>query len=418
MKEIEHITAVLEKVVFENIPFHLAIRSSLKKEKKGYDGSLLTTITSVCGGYLRHYYSLNKAINELYPSLDEKQKILPGVILSDYLFSKKLDMEEMKKYVEKQNIDADLDKMFETHPDPMSLISSDFVIGSDEYVGLRYNLPVWLVRMWRKNCGHTLSKKLFKSLNKKDKQILRIDGNKISDEEFFKKYLEYKSNDIPGLAIFPENKNPKKLSPVLNEDAINIHAGYSYALESVDLDLFRGIAVYAGGSNDILDEIYVRLGSHLKMDYLCGNQKHFFEVNNKIKRYGLIDLSVYECSYEALRTCISKPVHTFILSPENSCYQKLSEESDYFLSIKQEDLDRLINIQKTALENASELVEDDGYLVYIVPTICKNETSGLVRRFLKEHQNFSLEKEAQLFPFDKYQSMLYFAILKKEIAND
>ena len=357
-------------------------------------------------------------MEKLYPSLDEKKRILPGVLLSDYFFSKKLDLEKTKEYLKKECSEVNVDELLKAYPDAKLLIPEDVVIGSDEYLHLRYNLPLWLVRMWKKNCGHTLSKKLFKNLNKKDKRVLRIDNHQISDEEFQKKYPDYLMSDIPGLAVIKENTNIKKLKPVIEGDALNVHPGYKLALETVDLDLLRGIAIYGGESNDVLDEIYVRLGTNLKIDYLCGNQKHFFEVNNKIKKYGLIDLSVYECTYEALRTCVSKPVHTFIVSPENSCYQRINEESDYFLTIKQEDLDKFIKIQQTALENASELVEDGGTLVYLVPTVCRNETYGLIHRFVKEHPNFSLENETQLFPFDKYQSMLYFAILKKEIPHD
>ncbi len=418
MKNIERIQIVLEKVIFEHIPFNLAIKSSLKKEKKPVDGSTISLLTSVCGGYLRHYYSLNNVVSKTYPSLDEKQQILVAVLLSDILFSKKLDIEDSKKYVVKQCPDIKLDELFEKYSEPTALISSEIPMGSDEFIHLRYNLPLWLVKMWRKNCGHTLSKKLFKNLSKKDKQVVRIDNNKISDEEFFKKYPEFVPSDILDLAVIKETINPKKLKPVVEEDALNIHAGYKYAFEDIDLDLLRGLAIYGGGPNDVLDEIYARINTRIKADYICGNQKHFFEVNNKVKKYGITDLSVYECSFEAIRTCISKPVHTLIVSPENSCFQRLNEESDYFLNIKQEDLDGFIKIQQTVMNDAASLVEDGGTLIYIVPTICRNETYGLIHSFTNNHKEFSLEKEVQLFPFDKYRSMLYFAVLKKEIRHD
>ena len=88
------------------------------------------------------------------------------------------------------------------------------------------------------------------------------------------------------------------------------------------------------------------------------------------------------------------------------------------MKIKQEDLDSFINDEYNALINASAHVEDGGYLVYFIPTFCKNESKGVIRKFLKVAPNFKLEKEIQLFPFDKYQTLFYFAVLKKEVSND
>ena len=109
---------------------------------------------------------------------------------------------------------------------------------------------------------------------------------------------------------------------------------------------------------------------------------------------------------------------TLVLSPENSSFQRLSEESDYFLRINPDILDQLIENQKAILANAIDLVEDGGYLIYVLPTLCRNETYSLIRQFVNEHPEFVIEKEKQLFPFDRYNSMLYFAILRKEAKHD
>ena len=189
-------------------------------------------------------------------------------------------------------------------------------------------------------------------------------------------------------------------------------------LKDLDIDPIRGIAIYGGSTNAIIDELYLRLGVNFKADYLCGTQKHFFEVRDAVKKYGLVNLSLYECEHQAILTCISKPVHTFFLCPENSYFLGLIERPDYFLSCRQEDLDSFIKIEYESLIEASHHVEDGGDLVYFVPTFCRNETKSIIHRFIKEHEGFSLVEEKQLVPFDKYESMLYFAILRKEVKHD
>lgn len=395
----------------------MALRSVLKNDKRNGDATFVQLITAVCGGFLRHYYSLEKAVKSSFPDAADKERQVLSIAVSDKLFSKRLSQEKMFGYL-KQECPEHVDQFkafVDSINEPFQLIGTDVQVGSDEFIHLRYNLPLFLVRMWRKNCKYVLSNKLFKTLKKNDAVVLRINSSKISVEDFKKKYPDVEILENKYAVIKGKNKRHPSIA---NLDALDMRAGYSFALQDVDLDFSRGVAVYGGASNNVIDELFALFGSLLKMDYLCGNQKHFFEVTNKVKRYGVSDVSLYECGEDALRTCISQPVHTFIVSPNNTSYQRLVNESDYFLRISQEQLDEMIKGERLALENASALVEEGGQLVYIIPTLCRNETYALVKDFLNKHKEFSLEKEYQLFPFDKYNSLLYFAVLKKEIKHD
>ena len=142
------------------------------------------------------------------------------------------------------------------------------------------------------------------------------------------------------------------------------------------------------------------------------------EAENIKKRYHLEGLSLYECPHTAMLTCISKPVHTMFVSPENSHFQSLIDSPEYFLRCNQDDLDKFIQIEKESILEASKQVENGGDLIYFVPTLCKNETKRVVRAFLEENKNFTLVNEKQLFTFDPYKSILYFAILRKEESHD
>ena len=57
-------------------------------------------------------------------------------------------------------------------------------------------------------------------------------------------------------------------------------------------------------------------------------------------------------------------------------------------------------------------------LVYIVNTLNKKESRGTISNFLKEHPNYEIIEEKQYFPFDEYDTALYYCILlKKDIFN-
>ena len=414
MKNFEVSFEVLKRVINDNIPFHLALKTVLKKERNRGDKDFILSVSSTCGCVLRHTYLFQELIQRKYKDLESDKGILISIGLANHLFSKRFDEKDLNKYLVKETGLDDVTEFIERYSDTQKLIPEDIATDSKKFYSLRYNLPLWVVSMWEKNLGPFISKKLFRSLNYKNGQLLIINKNEISDEELYKKYPEF----VPfgdDVVLYEGKENIKKHSAVTNNEVLNISIAYDLLFKKLDLDMARGIACYGASSNDVLLELYALLGSSLKMDYLCGTQKHFFEVRDTVKRFSLKSVSLYESSHKEIETCISKPVHTFFLCPRNTYFKGFIESPDYYLRIKQDDLDEIIKQEKEALLESSKQVEEDGYLVYILPTVCKNETKTVIHSFLNEHKEFALVEEKQFLPFDKYRSMLYYAILKREV---
>ena len=418
MRNFEHAYNVLIKVVEENIPFNLAVKSSLKQERKKIEPDFKSSISASSGCVLRHYYVFKELFSRKYPEGNERQFLLVSLGIANRLFSKRFEEKDLVSYITKESGLEDAEEFISSFNDPKALVPEDIPYGTKKFISLRYNLPPYIVKMWEKNAGPFLSKKLFKSLGKYQPSLVRINNQQISNEEFFAKYNDFVPFEDGNNAHYQGEQNLKRHPAVLSKDALLVPAGYSFMLKDLDIDPLRGIAIYGGSTNYLLDELFLRLGSSFKADYLCGTQKHFFEVKEEVKNFGLTDIALYECGYQAIVTCISKPVHTFFLCPENSYFIGLVEKPDYFLTCKQEDLDTFINAELGSLNDASTHVEEGGDLVYFIPTFCKNESRGVISRFLEQHKDFSLVIEKQLFPFDKYQTMLYFAILRKGSNND
>ena len=95
-------------------------------------------------------------------------------------------------------------------------------------------------------------------------------------------------------------------------------------------------------------------------------------------------------------------------------YSLLRERPDYFLRIKQEDLDGFIAHEYECLQEAMKFVEDGGQLVYMIETISNKEGHGVIDKFLKEHSEFTAVDEKQFFPCNSMESAFYYAILQKK----
>lgn len=418
MRDFEHVQNVLNKVLFEDMPFHLAVKSSLKSDNKKHDPSFKQEISSVAGSVLRHYYLFKEIISRKYEEASDKNFVLLSIGLANHLFAKKIDEDKLLPFISKETEFKDSKEFILSFNDPTKLIPEDIELNSRKYISLRFNIPLWVVSMWEKNCGPVLSKKLYYSFSRFKKVLLRVNTDVISKDDLLAKYPNFSAAQEDKYVLYEGRENIRSLEAYHNDEIILTPAGYDFMLSKIDIDAFRGIAIYGACENYLIDELFSLLGIDFKADYICGKQKHFFEVKQKLNALHLSNISLYEIESEGMRTCVSKPVHYMFVCPDNSYLAELKERPDAFLRCKQEQLDEHIKEEKKALNSAADLVEEDGYLIYFIPTVCRNETRGVVNAFLNEHNEFSLVEEKQLFPFDKYQTMLYFAILRKEVKHD
>ena len=92
----------------------------------------------------------------------------------------------------------------------------------------------------------------------------------------------------------------------------------------------------------------------------------------------------------------------------------LRSEPDYFLHFESGHMDESLQTQITTLEECSKFVDNGGRLIYAIPTISKKEGPYLISNFIKNHPEFKLLVERQIFPFEGFESSLYFAIITKE----
>ena len=188
-------------------------------------------------------------------------------------------------------------------------------------------------------------------------------------------------------------------------------------LDEGDVDLLRGLAIYTEYPNDLLIDLLSRKESISGVEFIAGNLATASNTRNFLNKNQVKGINVYEAQASSIITCLSKPVHTFVVMPDNSRFNLLQLLPDYFLRFDIEKLDELIANQGKALQEASSQVEDGGYLLYLVDTISRKETMGLIADFLKNNENFSLVRDKQYFPYKKYGGSYYFAVLKKG-AND
>ena len=408
---------ILQKIIIENVPFSLALKQAFKRGDVTKEDR--PVVSAVVGCSLRHYFVLDRIFKDAYPHLESEGLIALYIAFSNALFIKKLDQDECNALAQSflKEEDVPFVSFLAPYLEDKKLVPEDVEVGSFDFLSYRYNTPVSVIKMWNKQFGQVITSRILKANSKPAPVVLRINNNKISDEDFFKEYPDFASTDIPGIAIY-NGEGKFKNSPVFEKQLANILTpAYKEMLDEGDVDLLRGLAVYSEYPNDLVVELTSRFPSLNDIDFVAGSYSAFINTKNSLARAGIKGINVYEAGASSIVTCISKPVHTFVVMPDSSRLNLLQVLPDYFLRFDIQKLDELIANQGKALQEASAQVEDGGYLVYLVDTISKKETMGIINEFLKGHPEFVLTREKLYFPYKKYGGSYYFAVLKKG-AND
>ena len=243
--------------------------------------------------------------------------------------------------------------------------------------------------------------------------------NNITADALIKDYPEFKPCEFDGYVRY-ESKDSLKKHPAYGKmEVFRLSPVYKTIFENVDLDILKGIAIFGGSSiSGPLIEMVVRLSSSLPVEAIFSNSENYFDTQRLCRNLKLHNVNTYQASAEQILTVLSKPVHVFCVVPENTHFDLFRIYPDFSLKFKRDQIDEILMKQRMTLDEASKHLDDDGYLVYIVPTLNQKEGHRMINGFLLEHSEFVLQEEQQFFPFDKYDASLYYAVMKKGGKHD
>ncbi len=396
----------------EEVPFALALRQTFKKiETEPIERN---NITALVGCELRHHYIFDNLISRFFDEKIEFEKtVYLRFFLANHLFLKRFNDNELLALAKADIEGEEVNKLINFVDSTNEIIPEELDKSSPEFLSLRYNTPAWVIRMWQKQYGKGVIFKVLKVNYRQSVASIRVNEKEVNFEEFLSKHPDFSAAPIPNMVVYQGRGNGKGLEEFKDNRIFFMKMATKYVLDQLDLDPIKSVAIYSETLNNIYLELVTRFGKDYPIDFIINHPSQVFEVRNVQKEMGLSKLYVYESNYSGLITCLSKKVNTFICLPKSSTFDLLRSTPDYFLRIKQDQLDQIILEEYNCLDECSKYVEDDGELVYMIPTLSRKESNAMVANFLVNHPNFSLIEEHQFFPFESYDSCMYYARLKK-----
>ena len=415
MNQFEIAKTMLKKMVIEESPFALVLRQSAKKYQ--LDPVTKANITALLGCELRHHFIFDSLINRfLGEEIEFEKTIYLRFYLANHLFLRRFNDKELLELAKNEIDSKEVDTLLNFIDSTNEIIPGELDKSSPEFLSLRYNTPAWVIRMWQKQYGKGLIFKVLKVNYRQSIASVRLTDD-INIEEFLSKHPDYSAAPVSGIVLYQGRGDAKKLEEFQQNKAFFMKMATKHILDQLDLNPIKSTAVYAETPNNIYLEILTKLGKDYPLDYAINNAHTLTETRKKASEIGYSHLYIYDSSYTGLITCLSKKVNTFICLPKSSTLDLLRSTPDYFLRIKQEQLDQIIADEYNCLSECAKYVEDDGDLVYMIPTLSRKESNSLIANFLVNHPDFSLIEEHQFFPFESFDSCMYYARLKKMGAN-
>lgn len=403
--------SILLKLVIEDVPFAVALKNAFKKNN--IDAVEKSNVAALVGCELRHHYIFDNLINRFFEGEEFEKTIYLRFALANGLFLKRFPEKELVALAEQDLDKEQIYALYNFVKSTDEIIPNDLDKTSPEFLSLRYNTPAWIIRMWQKQYGKGVVFKTLKVNYRQSVPSIRVNEKKIDIDEFLAKHPDFSKAPVDNMIIYQGRGSPKKLTEFDNGSLYFMKMATKVVLDSLDLDVLKGIAIYTEVPNNVYLDLLTRFKEEAKADLVINNTSCYYETKRNLEKIGKHRMFIYEAEYTSLLTCLSKKVHTMICMPKSSTFDLLRSTPDYFLRIKQEGLDELIANESACLAECSKHVEDGGELVYMVPTLSRKESNNIIAKFLVDNKDFELIEERQFFPFEVYDSCLYSARLKK-----
>lgn len=409
----------LKAIEQKGVSFSNAIKLVVNKEKLStFERNL---VISLCGSVLRHMLVLDAALEEkIETKLPLELRYFYMIMIANRLFVKKMNEEEVIKEGKNYFKEFDLPFSYDLFKDLTieTLIPSKYPSTDLIHLSLRFNIPLGLLKRWKKHYGENLMYRIAKGIHQKERIFGLINHVNIHEEDFFNKYNRFEKTEISGLIKYSSDDKTIRYQATKNLHFIPLGVEEKELLDLIDINEFSSVAYFGEQYSRLLLGLANKLSNLLEADLISPLSSDQDSFKEDIQSFKLRKVSLLEADSKTICTCLSKPVDLFIDMPKSSNLAFLKNYPDHFLRCKPELLGEIIDNEKTSLKEAAPFIKVGGRLVYAIKTMNKSESHNLIKWFLENHTNFELEHEKQMLPFGKYDHAFYFAILKKVKEDD
>ena len=256
-----------------------------------------------------------------------------------------------------------------------------------------YSIPKWFYNILEKQYRNENLKQAITSLKKVPYLSVRVNKLKYTEKEF-EEFLKEKDIQIikkvdtvyyinSGLII---NSEEFKTGKIIAQDASSYLAAKN--LEVIPNELVLDICAAPGGKTGVLAENMENRGEIIAIDI---HQHKIKLIDTNMKKLGI---DIVKATVMDARN-VNKQGRKFdkiLVDVPCSGYGVIRKKPEILYSKNRENIEELAKLQLEILNSAADILKDGGELIYSTCTITDEENTNNIEKFLKEREEFKVEK--------------------------
>ena len=288
------------------------------------------------------------------------------------------------------------------------------VVGKkEEVLAIKTSHPTWLVNMWIKQYGYDIAEKIcFSNLEIKP-VTARVNTLKISKQELLEKEPLFQAGNVSEDALIYHGSHLAATS-YFKEGFVSIQDEASQMVAYL-LDPKPGMRVLDTCSAPGTKATHIAQLMQDEGEILCGDihEHRVHLIEEGAKRLDITCMKAVVMDATTLEN-IEGTFDRVLCDVPCSGYGVLANKSDIKYHMESSDMDTLIPLQQKILNCACEKVKQDGVLVYSTCTLNKKENEKQIEAFLSTHEDFILEEQKTIFPFEYQSDGFFMAKLRRK----
>ncbi|MBB6696183.1 16S rRNA (cytosine(967)-C(5))-methyltransferase RsmB [Clostridium algidicarnis] len=396
-------TNVLCKVFNENAYSNIALNKELKgKELKDMDRGLITEIVY---GTIKYKYTIDIIIKSFVKDIKKVDNYVLNILRITVYQIRYLDkvpnyaavneavnLAKKKSKASSKFVNAVLRNYLRNE-------EKDFLNNQDRFErwAYEYSFEPWMIRSLYKQYGNKYTELILKGLNNRPAVTVRTNSIKGSYDDIFKGLQEagyeisrgYVCDDAivisKGSSIEKNRAFVEGEITVQDESAMLVANVMDINKDDIVLDLCAA----PGGKTTHIAELLKGTGKVLAFDIQEGKLKF---IKENMDRLGLSNIVLDTMDATRFNEKLINKADKVLIDVPCSGIGIIRKKPEIKWNKNLKNLKELIAIQREIMKNASQYVKKGGILLYSTCTLNKEENEDNIKWFLKNNNNFKLEK--------------------------
>ncbi len=430
MKEFDLALEILNEILDNKVPFGEALKDKFLKDVA--IRPLRSSVAGLVGCELRHHILFTYLIDEIEKDVPEDGGRLSGserrylsLLLGNDFFYRHISADIANNaWKEQLNDDAKYERfagLLEKASTTSDIIPESVSRQTDEYLSLRYNVPSWVLKIW-KHFGYGNLYKTLRKFARPEPLYLRVRTSLLSEEDVLAN-PDFEATKVPHVVLY-KGKTPLRRVDWFKEGKIFLERPLTKTIfDEYKVSEPNEVMLFNGNPDSSLEKELIEIyRGTVGINLAVPDADQKVDVKKMIKEYDLHNVNLFSAPDPlSMETAISAKQSVVFCSPNSTGFDRVRTSPDFLLQYNKDGMDEIIEGEKNALYGCAKFVEVGGLLVYMIYTISKKEGHNMVASFLHDHAEFKLESEKQSFPFEDCDTAMYVATLRhqeNEVALD